>query len=97
MKEFRRQREGFDLDVRGARDSNHPLPLAPLSRFKSGTFSVAEKRKFLFCVDTSNPFFCTKVAVPRLVGYQHPGAVVAATGLLDTTFAATRLLKATLK
>ena len=70
---------------------------APPSRFKSGTFYFAEKRKFLFCVDTGNPFLCTKVAVPRLVGYQHTRALVAATGLLDTTFAAIRLLKTTLK
>lgn len=40
--------------------------------------------------------FLHKGSSTRLDGYQHPSALVAATGRLDTTFAAIRLLKATL-
>jgi hypothetical protein len=71
-------------------------PRTAPSRFKSGTFYFAEKRKFLFCVDLAM-LFLHEGSRPRLVGYQHPSALVAATGLLDTTFAAIRLLKSTLK
>ena len=41
--------------ARGKEFKRHPLPLAhPHPGFKRGSFYLAEKRKFLLCVDTLN-------------------------------------------
>jgi hypothetical protein len=52
---LRRERQGFDSDGEGQGIQNaNPLPLAlPHPGWKSGTFYLAKKRNFLFCVDSA--------------------------------------------
>jgi hypothetical protein len=57
--------------ARGKRFKRHPLPLAlPHPGFKSGTFYLAEKRNFLFCVDTHRARIATTAASARATGAQ---------------------------
>jgi len=92
------RRRIIDRDVSGARDSNaitcpshSPIPLQKRNFLLSGKAEVSILRCTLAIL------FLHEGSRPRPVGYQHPRALVAATGLLDTAFAEIRLLKTSLK
>ena len=83
--------EGQGIQTPSLVPRTSPIPL------ESGTFCFCGEAEVSIFALTLAILFLHEGSRPRLVGYQHPRALVAATGLPDTTFAAIRPLKTTLK